>query len=372
MENSRIVQHAKAPLEKAEAPKEAVFLYSVPTAVLLFDANIKLLQKIKVANPETAITALTRNEWLPEEASAVKKAVADGKAVVVLGFKEDKMPGVSFSQDAKKLASASSAAEDELKKLRDIVISFTKKAVSGSVSDDNLIIQASSSIGGINKAISLLIKCVREWYELYCPEFSAATQNHEEFVSEILASSKAELLRKLKILEKDSMGAAISKGDVDRILAFAATVKGLYDSRDSLVKYLESVMKRHCLNIAAVAGSSTGAELITQAGSLQRLAMLPSSTIQLLGAERELFRHLKDKKQKPPKAGILQGHPLVTSAPKQQQGRIAKLLADKVSIAARVDYFKGKFVGDSLLSDLKKRLQERATSQATAVAGRKK
>ncbi|MBI3037123.1 hypothetical protein HYY73_05250 [Candidatus Woesearchaeota archaeon] len=370
--NSRVMQHAKAPLEKAERPKEAVFLYSIPTAVFLFDTNLKLLQKIKVANPEAAIAALTRNDWLTEEAAAVKKAVGDGKSVVVLGFKKDKMPSVSFSQDAKKLAYASSAAEEEFKKLRGIVISFTKKAVSESVSDDNLIIQASSSIGDINRAISLLIKRVREWYELYCPEFSAATQNHEEFISEILVGSKAELLKKLKISEKDSMGAPLSKGDVDRILAFAATVKGLYDSRDSLVKYLESVMKRHCLNIAAVAGPSTGAELIAQAGSLQRLAMLPSSTIQLLGAERELFRHLKDKRQKPPKAGILQGHPLVTSAPKQQQGRIAKLLADKISIAARVDYFKGKFVGDSLLSDLKKQLQERAASQATAVVGRKK
>ena len=346
----------------AERPKDAVFVYSTPLTVLLFDSNMKLMQKVKVANPE-AIAALAKNEWLPEETAAVKKSITDGKAVVVLGFKKDKAEGVSFSQDIRKLAAATADAGGENGKLRQIVIQFTKKAVSESVSDDNLIIQASSSIGDLNKAISLLIKRVREWYGLYCPEFSAATQNHEEFVSEILVSSKAELLKKLKISEKDSMGAAISKADIERILAFAATVKGLYDSRDSLVKYLESVMKRHCLNIAAVAGSSTGAELIAQAGSLQRLAMLPSSTIQLLGAERELFRHLKDKKQRPPKAGILQGHPLVTSAPKQQQGRIAKLLADKISIAARVDYFKGEFIGDALFAELKKKLEAKAAAK---------
>ena len=122
-------------------------------------------------------------------------------------------------------------------------------------------------------------------------------------------------------------------------------------------------MKRHCPNLAVVAGASTGAELVVQAGSLQRLAMLPASTIQLLGAERELFRHLKDKKQRPPKAGVLHSHPLVTAASKKQQGRIAKLLADKISIAIRVDYFKGQFVGDKLLDALKKKLENRKQPQ---------
>ncbi|MBI2580617.1 hypothetical protein HYV85_02310 [Candidatus Woesearchaeota archaeon] len=367
MENSRIVQHAKAPAEnagKAEKQKEAIFLYSVPTAVFLFDASIKLLQKIKVANPEAAVAALVRNEWLPEEAAAVKKAVADGKAVVVLGFKKEKMAEVSFSQDAKKLASASSTAEDEFKKLREIVISFTKKAVAASVSDDNLIIQASSAVDELNKAANMLVRRLREWYELYLPEASATTAGHEEFVGMILSSSKAELLKKLKVNEKDSMGAPLSKGDVDRILAFAETVKGLYDSRKSLARYIEEIMKKHCPNVTAVAGASTGAELIAQAGSLQRLAMLPSSTIQLLGAERELFRHLKDKKQRPPRAGVLHSHPFVTAAPRQQQGRIAKLLADKISIAARVDYFKGKFVGDTLLAELKKKLSAAAVEKS--------
>ncbi|MEK6854396.1 MAG: hypothetical protein AABX60_03605, partial [Nanoarchaeota archaeon] len=89
----------------------------------------------------------------------------------------------------------------------------------------------------------------------------------------------------------------------------------------------------------------------------------------LLGAERELFKHLKDKRQRPPKAGVLHSHPLVTAAPRQQQGRIAKLLADKISIAARVDYFKGKFVGDKLLEELNKKLQEKASAQPLSQKG---
>ncbi len=371
MENSRTVQHAKAPLEKDAAqvehsstgpsrakatwaPKEAVFLYSVPTAVFLFDANIKLLQKIKVASPEAAVAALTKGEWLQEEKAAVKKAAGEGKAAVVLGFKKEKISAVSFSQDARKLAAASAVAEEEFKKLRDIVIQFTKKALSESVSDDNLIIQASSSIGDINKAISLLIKRVREWYELYCPEASRQIGSHEEFVNAILGKSKDELLREFMV--KDAMGANLEKADIRMILAFAEDVKLIYGMRKSLSEYVETLMKRHCPNVAAVAGPSTGAELIAEAGSLQRLAMLPSSTIQLLGAEHELFKHLKDKKQRPPKVGVLHSHPLVTSADKRKQGRVAKILADKISIAARVDFFKGAFVGDRLLEEVKERL----------------
>lgn len=353
MENSRTVQHAKAPLE-------AVFLYSVPTAVFLFDANLKLLQRIKVANPEAAVAALSRCEWLPEETATIKKAVADGKAVVVLGFRKEKKDDVSFSQDVKKLSTATAtAAEESIGKLRDIVISFTKKAVADSVSDDSLIIQASSAIAEASKAANMLVRRLREWYGLYLPEASENLAGHEDFVSQILSSSKAELLKKLKVEEKDSMGAHLGKSDADKIASFAAAVKGLYKERESISAYVESLMKRHCPNVAAVAGASTGAELIVQAGSLQRLAMLPSSTIQLLGAERELFRHLKDKRQRPPKAGVIGGHPLVTSAPRQQQGRIAKLLADKISIAARVDYFRGEFVGDKLLEEVKKKVAAR-------------
>ena len=197
MENSRIVQPAKAPEKQPENPKEAVFLYSVPTAVFLFDTNLKLLQKIKIANPEGAIAALTKGEWLHEETAAVKKAAGEGKTAVILGFKKEKLADVSFSQDAKKLEAASSAAEEEFRKIRDIVISFTKKAVAASVSDDNLIIQASSAVDELNKAANMLVKRLREWYELYLPEASVSTANHEEFITSILGSSKAALLKKL-------------------------------------------------------------------------------------------------------------------------------------------------------------------------------
>jgi nucleolar protein 56 len=85
--------------------------------------------------------------------------------------------------------------------------------------------------------------------------------------------------------------------------------------------------------------------------------MFPASTIQLLGAEKALFRHLKNKKYQSPKFGVLHDHPLVLKAKRNERGRIARILADKICIAAKVDYFKGKYVGDKLLADLERRLK---------------
>ncbi len=338
----------------AEMPREAVFIYSIPTAVFAFDSNFKLLQKAKVANPEAAIAALSRNEWLPEETAAVKKAKAEGNAVVVIGVKRDKPADIAFSQDIKKLEAATSAAAEEIAGLHDTVICFTKKAVAESVNDDNLIIQSSSAIAELNRAASLLIKRVREWYELYCPEASKQITKHEDFVNAIIAKGKDELLKEFKV--RNAMGANLEKADIRMILAFATEIKAIYEMRKSIAEYANALMKRHAPNVASVAGPSTGAELIAEAGSLKRLAMLPSSTIQLLGAEQQLFKHLKDKRQMPPKVGVLHSHPLVTSADKRHQGRVAKILADKISIASRVDFFRGEFVGDRLLEEVKKRL----------------
>jgi len=84
--------------------------------------------------------------------------------------------------------------------------------------------------------------------------------------------------------------------------------------------------------------------------------MMPSSTIQMLGAEKALFRHLRTG-AKPPKHGIILQHPLVASAKKANRGKYSRSLADKISIAVKADYFKGKFIGDKLKKELEEKLK---------------
>ena len=125
---------------------------------------------------------------------------------------------------------------------------------------------------------------------------------------------------------------------------------------DSILKYLEKLMKRCCPNILEIAGTTIGAKLILIASGLKRLSGFPASTVQLLGAEKALFRHMTNKKFRPPKYGVIMQHQFIQSAKKQDKGKIARLLADKLSIAAKVDYFKGKFIGDKLKKEIKMRL----------------
>jgi len=87
------------------------------------------------------------------------------------------------------------------------------------------------------------------------------------------------------------------------------------------------------------------------------MAKLPASTIQVLGAEKALFRALKTK-ARPPKHGIIFQHPLIHDAKRWQRGKIARALAGKLAIAARVDAFSGKYAGDALKADLEKRIEE--------------
>jgi len=107
-----------------------------------------------------------------------------------------------------------------------------------------------------------------------------------------------------------------------------------------------------------VAGTVLGARLIAGAGGLKQLALLPSSTIQLLGAEKALFRHLRNKRIKGPKHGLLYQHAMVKRVPAKHKGKVARSVAAKIAIAARADFFKSKGkVGENLQKELQQRVE---------------
>jgi nucleolar protein 56 len=102
--------------------------------------------------------------------------------------------------------------------------------------------------------------------------------------------------------------------------------------------YIETAAKRFAPNTSAIAGPALALRMLVLAGGLDKLAKMPSSTVQLLGAEKSLFRHLKGQGRSP-KHGILFSHELVQKAPHDMRGKVARLIAAKLALAARVDYF---------------------------------
>jgi len=209
---------------------------------------------------------------------------------------------------------------------------------------DRVIVHAVKTIDTIDKTGNLLIEKLREWYSVYNPEFKS--KDNEKLFKAISSLEKKE----------DSMGADLTQEDLKQIQNYSEKIKALHDERKNISSYLEKIMKEEAPNITAVTGSILGARLIATAGSLEKLAEFPSSTIQVLGAEKALFAHLK-KGVKPPKYGLLFQFPLVRKASKKNKGKIARKAASKISIAAKVDFFKGKFIGDKLMQELEKEVQ---------------
>jgi len=237
---------------------------------------------------------------------------------------------------------------------------------------DLLVAQAVQTVDDLDKSLNIFMSRLREWFGLHYPELDRLLDKHETYArlvvnlgtrenftvenleKEGLPKAKSQAIAKVAVA---SMGADLSDEDLTQIQGMCRNVLELYDVRQSLEKYVDSVMEEVAPNTRAIGGSLLGARLLALAGGLLNLAKLPASTIQVLGAEKALFRSLKTK-ARPPKHGIIFQHPLIHDAKRWQRGKIARALAGKLAIAARVDAFKGEYMGDKLKADLEKRIDE--------------
>lgn len=237
-------------------------------------------------------------------------------------------------------------------KFYDENLKITKKSIKNSVTEDQLIIQAISNVNELDKTSNLLSKRLREWYSLYLPEFSEQLPSHEKFVELAATKTRKGLMEELNI--KESMGADLDDLHVDEIILLAKEIMTIYSLRKKHEEYLQKVMNKYCPNLLELAGPTIGAKLIELGKSLKRLAMLPASTLQLLGAEKALFRHIKTGSRSP-KYGVIINHPIIQNAKKDEKGKSSRVLADKLSLCARLDFFKGEFKAP----EYKKQLEEK-------------
>ena len=237
---------------------------------------------------------------------------------------------------------------------------------------DLTVAQAIQTIDDLDKTLNLLMGRIREWYGLHFPELDRLIEKHETYSrlvanlgkrenftpenleKEGLPKNKAEEIAKAA---KTSMGAELEDEDLNQIQNICKKTLELQGLRQSLENYVNSAMDEIAPNISALAGPLLGARLMAIAGGLKNLAKMPASTIQVLGAERALFRALKSG-ARPPKHGIIFQHPFFHEAKHWQRGKIARALAGKLAIAARVDAFSGKYMGDGLRGDLERRVKE--------------
>jgi len=215
---------------------------------------------------------------------------------------------------------------------------------------------------------------LREWYGSHFPELTDKLVNDIELYAKIVSlyekrdaitadrliselQVKDEYAKEIEFQAKNSMGGDLTDSQLAAIRIFSKNILILVDFQKSLEKSVNGILHELTPNLYAVLGTHLTGKLISHANGLDRLARMASSTIQVLGAEKALFRALRNKTDSP-KHGIIYTWAPIRSAKYWQRGKISRLLSGKISICAKVDYFKGEFIGDKLLEELERKIAD--------------
>jgi len=249
---------------------------------------------------------------------------------------------------------------------------------------DKHIIQAIAILDTLDKDINTFAMRVREWYSWHFPELLKIVNDNYMYARLVRFIKRKDSLSKESLPQieeivmdeskaqsvldaaKYSMGMDISEIDLLNIYAFAERVIKLAEYRKSLQDYLHAKMGAVAPNLQALIGDQVGARLISHAGSLTNLSKYPASTVQILGAEKALFRALKTRGNTP-KYGLIFHSSFIGRAGAKNKGRISRYLANKCSIACRIDNFTdtptSKF-GQKLHEQVEQRLRFYDTGEA--------
>ena len=215
---------------------------------------------------------------------------------------------------------------------------------------DTMIVQAISLLDDLDKELNIYAMRVKEWYGWHFPEMARIVNDNLSYARIILSmgmrsnaakSDLAEVLPEeiegaVKAAAEISMGTEITSEDLENIQALAEQVVSFTEYRSQLSEYLSARMAAIAPNLTALVGDLVGARLIAHSGSLMNLAKSPASTIQILGAEKALFRALKTKHDTP-KYGLIYHSSLIGQATGKNKGKIARVLAAKAALGLRVD-----------------------------------
>ncbi|KAI0052592.1 Nop domain-containing protein [Auriscalpium vulgare] len=215
---------------------------------------------------------------------------------------------------------------------------------------DTMVVQAIALLDDLDKEINIYAMRVKEWYGWHFPEMAKILSDNIAYAkvvklmgfrtnassTDFAAILPEDLEATLKAAAEISMGTEISDSDIAHIHALCDQVISIAAYRTQLAEYLRNRMVAIAPNLTALVGELVGARLISHAGSLLSLAKHPASTIQILGAEKALFRALKTKHDTP-KYGLIYHASLVGQAPPKLKGKMARMVATKTALSVRVD-----------------------------------
>lgn len=245
--------------------------------------------------------------------------------------------------------------------LREASLALATSSIREALPEDQPVILYLRAMDLVEREGTRSLEMLRYWHSFHFPELGALVGD-DEFIAHLSEDPdrSAILSRRPELDPGMDAGRPLVIGEGDAMAAMARHIKDSRTEGRRLRETLEEAVVEAAPNLAVLAGPLVGARLISLAGSLERLSRMPSSTIQLLGAEKALFLHIKEGTPVP-KHGVIFQHPSVHSSPPWLRGRIARALAGKIAIAVRGDAMESRpdgSLGGELREIFLKRVQQ--------------
>ncbi len=222
---------------------------------------------------------------------------------------------------------------------------LSKQRLRGSVHRDKILIQAFNALDDVNRAANIFTERITELFTLHYPEAS-----RKSIVKEIVQYGSRENFPSFS----ESTGVEITENDKEAISNFAKSIIELEKEKKDLEKYVRSTTKELMPNTSSIMDELLALRLLARAGSMEKMARMSSSTIQLLGAEKALFRHLKNQ-GKSPKFGIIFMDSRIQNS--KDQGKVARILSSMIMKTIRIDFYSGRDNSKEILKELNNNLR---------------
>ena len=346
---------------------------------IAFDENLEIAE-YKLFKEDEIVSNLIKieeNEILNEEIELINELNSDENKIIIettkrkSQYKElenyENIETESPNKGGEHLRNHLNEVFEEIgfeKSEEDIIEYYERLAIEqikqSSQEEDKLLIQAINSVDDIDESISKLVERIRDWYTIYFPEMDTIGSNETYIKLIALSENREDIMENFKDQFSEdidySSGADIEEDDLKMLKSFAESIYSLQKSRKELETYIDSKMEAIAPNLRDLLGATLGAKLIAHIGSIKRLATYPASVIQIMGAEKAIFRHLKTG-ERPPKHGLIFQHPSVRGAKWWNRGKIARNLALKITLAVRKDVFSGEY-DPSIAEDYLKKVEQ--------------
>ncbi len=260
--------------------------------------------------------------------------------------------------------------------LREKMLASAKAGIKEAYSSEEYaLIQSINAYLETEKSYNLVYERLTEWYGIYFPEIrvsSASTLaalalavNSDTLSYDLVFEAVKDETKAKQIYEKakSTIGRKPNADEKEAVISFAEMSQAMKETLDSLEDYIGKASNKILPNVTFLTEPKIAAEMLSKAGSMERFATMPASTVQLLGAEKSLFKHLKFGSN-PPKYGVLFKLPAINTLQRDIRGKVARAYATKICIALKADYYTKNDIGKTLKYQLDAIIERIKTEEA--------